>query len=71
MLSAHAHVLSTCAQGALASWGGPVRAAFDVPKAYKLIRGLSIGFASPHAINKYKPGRGTVPEPIVRQSLYF
>lgn len=69
MLSAHAHGLGTCAQGALATWGGPVREAFDVPKDYKLICGLSIGFASPHAVNAYNPGRGTVPELMTRQLL--
>ncbi len=59
MLSAHAHGLGTCAQGALATWGGPVRAAFDVPRHYKLICGVSIGYASPHPVNHYAPGRGT------------
>lgn len=57
MLSAHAHGLSTCAQGALATWAGPVRQAFDVPAGYKLIGGLSIGYASEQAINHYNPGR--------------
>ncbi|OYT93881.1 MAG: nitrobenzoate reductase [Burkholderiales bacterium PBB3] len=57
MLSAHAHGLGTCAQGALATWAGPVREAFDVPADYKLIAGLSIGYASEHAINHYNPGR--------------
>ncbi|OYU43358.1 MAG: nitrobenzoate reductase [Burkholderiales bacterium PBB4] len=58
MLSAHAHGLGTCAQGALATWAGPVRQAFDVPADYKLIAGVSMGFASRHAINHYNPGRG-------------
>lgn len=57
MLSAHAHGLGTCAQGALATWAGPVRQAFEVPAGYKLIGGLSIGYASEHAINHYNPGR--------------
>ena len=57
MLSAHAHGLGTCAQGALATWVGPVRQAFAVPKDYKLIGGLSIGYASDHPINHYNPGR--------------
>ena len=60
MLSANAHGLGTCAQGALATWAGPVREAFDVPTAYKLIAGLSIGYASEQAINQYNPGRGEV-----------
>ena len=57
MLSAHAHGLGTCAQGALATWGGPVRAEFDVPKHYRLICGLSIGYASAHPVNQFKPAR--------------
>jgi nitroreductase len=57
MLSAHAHGLATCAQGALATWGGPVRAEFDIPKDYKLICGVSIGYASEHAVNQFNPGR--------------
>ena len=57
MLSAHAHGLGTCAQGALATWAGPVRQAFDVPLNYKLIGGVSVGYASAHAINQYNPGR--------------
>lgn len=57
MLSAHAHGLGTCAQGALATWAGPVREAFHVPEPYKLICGLSIGFASDAPVNQYNPGR--------------
>jgi len=57
MLSAHAHGLATCAQGALATWAGPVRAAFDVPPPYQLICGVSIGYASDHPVNQYNPGR--------------
>lgn len=57
MLSAHAHGLGTCAQGALATWAGPVREAFDVPEPYKLICGLSIGYASDAVVNQYNPGR--------------
>jgi nitroreductase len=60
MLSAHAHGLGTCAQGALATWAGPVRQAFDVPAGYKLIGGLSMGYASAHSINQYNPGREEV-----------
>lgn len=62
MLSAHAHGLGTCAQGALATWAGPLRAAFAVPQAYRLVCGLSIGYPSDHAVNGYQPGRGEVRE---------
>ena len=57
MLSAHANGLGTCAQGALATWPTPVRREFDVPEHYKLICGVSIGYASDHPVNEYNPGR--------------
>jgi len=61
MLSAHARGLASCAQGALATWAGPVRAAFEIPPPYRLICGVSIGHASDHAVNRYNPGR---PDPM-------
>ena len=70
MLSAHAHGLGTCAQGALATWAGPVRQAFDVPERYKLIGGLSIGYASEHAINHYNPGRAKAADFLLAERRY-
>ena len=69
MLSAHAHGLGTCAQGALATWGGPVRAAFDIPAGYKLICGISIGYATDHAVNQYNPGRQAAVSRLIPKSL--
>jgi nitroreductase len=66
MLSAHARGLGTCAQGALATWGGPVRDAFQVPAGYKLIGGLSLGYPSAHAVNQFNPGRGN-PDALLLQ----
>jgi nitroreductase len=57
MLSAQARGLGTCAQGALATWAGPVKEAFAVPKQYKLICGISMGYASEHPVNGFNPGR--------------
>ena len=57
MLSAQARGLATCAQGALATWAGPVRAAFEIPQPYRLICGVSIGYASEHVVNTFNPGR--------------
>ena len=57
MLSAHAHGLATCAQGALATWASPIRAEFEIPAPYQLICGLSIGYASEAAVNNFNPGR--------------
>jgi nitroreductase len=58
MLSAQARGLATCAQGALATWAGSVRQEFEVPRRYKLICGISVGYASTHPVNRYNPGRG-------------
>ena len=68
MLSAHAHGLGTCAQGALATWAGPVRRAFDVPMNYKLIAGISVGYASAHAINQYNPGRAKAADILLAEN---
>lgn len=61
MLSAHANGLATCAQGALATWPDPVRRSFSIPPRYKLICGVSIGYASDHPVNDYNPGRRDLP----------
>lgn len=65
MLSAQARGLGTCAEGALGTWGGPVREAFDVPPAYKLLCGLALGWPSGHAVNAFNPGRADVAEMLV------
>lgn len=65
MLAAHARGLGTCAQGALATWAGPVRARFEVPDAYRLICGLSIGYASDAPVNGFRPGRAPVSDVLV------
>ena len=47
LLSAHARGLGTCVQGALATWKSPILAEFkDVPKDYKLVRGISMGLSN-------------------------
>jgi len=57
MLAAQARGLATCAQGALATWAGPVRDAFEVPPNYAFVCGVSLGYASGHPVNAYNPGR--------------
>lgn len=69
MLSAHARGLGTCAQGALATWAGPVRDAFDVPQHYKLVCGISMGYPSEHAINGFNPGRSDASELLIKKLL--
>lgn len=53
MLSAHARGLGTCAQGAVAIWSNAVRREFNVPKGYKLIYGIALGYASDDKVNGF------------------
>ena len=62
MLSAHARGLGTCAQGASALWAPPVRAEFDVPKGYKLLCGIAIGYPSDHKVNSFEANRLDISE---------
>ncbi len=64
MLSAAALALDTCAQGSLATWGGSLRAAFEVPEACKLVCGRATGYASGHPTNRTTPGQ---PDPRLLQ----
>jgi nitroreductase len=57
MLSAHAHGLGTCAQGASAVWADAVRAEFDVPEDYKLLCGIALGYPSDHKVNGFQADR--------------
>lgn len=57
MLSAHARGLGTCAQGVLATWRRPVDAEFHIPKHYKLLTGVAIGYPSDAPINAFVAGR--------------
>jgi nitroreductase len=57
MLSAHAHGLGTCAQGAVAIWDDVVRKEFDIPKGYRLLCGVALGYPSGSPINDFKANR--------------
>jgi nitroreductase len=57
MLSALANGLGTCAQGAIATWAGPVRKEFDIPEGYKFITAISVGYPDDHIVNTFNAGR--------------
>ena len=57
MLAAEARGVASCAQGALAVWRSPLDKHFKVPKDYKLLCGVSLGYASDHIVNQYTPAR--------------
>ena len=63
MLAAKARGLDTCAQGFLAFWSKPIRDEFEVPKGYKLLCGMSLGYAAKSERNKFVPP-GVTPEQI-------
>ena len=66
ILSAHVHGLGTCAQGAVAIWDDVVRKEFDVPKGYRLLCGISLGYPSDSAVNDFKANRIGVEELTVK-----
>lgn len=55
MLAAKARGLDTCAQGFLAFWSKPIRDEFEIPKGYKLLCGMSLGYASKSDRNNFVP----------------
>jgi nitroreductase len=66
MLSAHAHGLATCAQGAVAMWSKPIKREFDLPKEYQLVYGIALGYRSYDKINTFKAERLPISEIIAK-----
>ena len=67
MLSAHAHGLGTCAQGAVNIWDDVVRKEFEVPKDYRLLCGLAIGYPSDAPVNSFKANRIDISELLLKR----
>jgi nitroreductase len=57
ILSAHAHGLGTCAQGAVAIWDDVVRSEFEISSDYRLLTGLAIGYPSDAPVNSFQADR--------------
>lgn len=68
MLAAKARGLDTCAQGFLAFWSKPIRDEFEVPKGYKLLCGMSVGYAANTARNDFSPPVTTVESVRIRST---
>lgn len=62
MLSAHARGLGTCAQGAINIWDDVIRKEFEIPKQYRLLCGMALGYPSDAKINEFKANRLDVSE---------
>ena len=67
MLSAHAHGLGTCAQGAVNIWDDVVRKEFEVPRNYRLLCGLAIGYPSDAPVNSFKANRIGISELLLKR----
>jgi nitroreductase len=65
MLSAHAHGLGTCAQGAVAVWDDVVRKEFNVSKDYRLLCGIAIGYPSDSPVNSFQAHRIDLNEMLI------
>ncbi|MEN9853949.1 MAG: hypothetical protein RLZ30_58 [Actinomycetota bacterium] len=62
MLGAHARGLGTCAQGAVALWADPIRKEFKIPKGYKLLCGIAVGYSSDDKVNGFRAERLPIEE---------
>jgi len=69
ILSAHAHGLGTCAQGAISVWDDAVRVEFDIPKEYRLLTGLAIGYPSDAEINTFRAHRIGADEVVIQPRM--
>ena len=65
MLSAHARGLGTCAQGSVALWSKAVRREFALPRGYKLVYGIALGYPSDHPVNRYGAERLPIADIVV------
>ncbi len=65
MLSATNKGLGTCAQGALAIWRSPVEKYFNIPKDYKLVCGLALGYPEQDKVNEYRPEKISLDELLI------
>ncbi len=66
MLSAKAHGLGTCALGSLTPWPRAIRKEFEIPKDYKMIYGIAVGYPSKSKVNSFKAERISIEEISVK-----
>ena len=69
ILSAKAHGLGTCPQGAVGIWDDVVRKEFDIPDQYRLLCGIAIGYPSPTHANNFKAKRISPEEILLNRKL--
>lgn len=65
LLQATALGLGTCAQATAGAFPAVVARHFDVPPAYKLMCGVSLGLAADAPVNAYRPAKASVEELLI------
>ena len=55
MLAATDRGLGTCAMGALGIWRSPLDKHFAIPREYKLVCGMALGYPQDDVVNQYRP----------------
>jgi len=65
MLAATNKGLGTCAQGALGIWRSPIENHFKIPKEYKLVCGLALGYPEEDKVNSYRPEKLDLEELLI------
>lgn len=68
MLIATDKGLGTCAQGALGMWKSPIKKHFSLPKEYKLVCGMALGYPDDHKVNQYKPAKLSLDDLLIPKS---
>jgi nitroreductase len=65
MLAALELGVQTCAQASLACFPDVVRRHFEIPDGYRLLCGISLGYAVPDPVNDFRPGRVSVDDVLM------
>ena len=65
MLAATNKGLGSCAQGALGIWRSPIDKHFNIPKDYKLVCGLALGYPEDNKVNSYRPKKIDLDELLI------
>lgn len=66
MLAATDKGLGTCAMGALGIWRSPLDKHFNIPKEYKLVCGMALGYPNENIVNQYRPEKLTIDELVIQ-----
>lgn len=65
MLAATDKRLGTCAMGALGIWRSPLDKHFNIPKEYKLVCGMALGYPDDNVVNQYRPEKLSLEELVI------